>query len=29
MASCYDDDATFKDIAFEISGKKRIHAMWT
>jgi ketosteroid isomerase-like protein len=28
MASCYDDDATFKDIAFDISGKKRIHAMW-
>jgi ketosteroid isomerase-like protein len=28
MAACYDDDATFKDIAFEISGRKRIHAMW-
>jgi SnoaL-like domain len=28
MAGCYDEDATFKDIAFEINGKKRIHAMW-
>jgi ketosteroid isomerase-like protein len=28
MADCYADDASFKDIAFEISGKKRIHAMW-
>jgi hypothetical protein len=28
MAACYHDDATFKDIAFDLKGKKRIHAMW-
>jgi hypothetical protein len=28
MANCYDEDATFTDIAFEINGKKRIQAMW-
>jgi hypothetical protein len=28
MANCYDEDATFTDIAFEINGRKRIHAMW-
>jgi ketosteroid isomerase-like protein len=28
MAECYDDDATFGDIAFDLTGKKRIHAMW-
>jgi ketosteroid isomerase-like protein len=28
MADCYDEDATFTDIAFDLHGKKRIHAMW-
>lgn len=28
MASCYGDDAHFRDIAFSLRGKKRIHDMW-
>ena len=28
MAECYDENATFTDIAFELDGRKRIHAMW-
>jgi len=28
MAECYADDATFHDIAFDLKGKHRIHAMW-
>jgi len=28
MAECYDDDATFQDIAFDLAGKARIRAMW-
>jgi hypothetical protein len=28
MATCYDRAATFRDIAFDLSGKRRIHAMW-
>jgi hypothetical protein len=28
MASCYHPDATFRDIAFKLRGKKEIHAMW-
>jgi hypothetical protein len=28
IASCYHQDATFTDIAFNIEGRKRIHAMW-
>ena len=28
MAACYHEDATFNDIAFDLSGKKEIHAMW-
>jgi hypothetical protein len=28
MADCYHDAATFKDIAFDLRGKKKIHAMW-
>jgi len=28
MAGCYQEKATFKDIAFELKGKKQIHAMW-
>ena len=28
MAECYADDATFHDIAFDLEGKHRIHAMW-
>jgi ketosteroid isomerase-like protein len=28
MADCYDDDATFQDIAFTLKGKGQIHAMW-
>jgi ketosteroid isomerase-like protein len=28
MAECYATDATFTDIAFDLSGKKKIHAMW-
>jgi len=28
MAACYLEKATFKDIAFDLTGKKQIHAMW-
>jgi hypothetical protein len=28
MASCYCPEATFEDIAFNLRGKKQIHAMW-
>jgi SnoaL-like protein len=28
MASCYHPAATFRDIAFDLSGQSRIHAMW-
>ena len=28
MADCYGPDATFQDIAFMLSGRKPIHAMW-
>jgi Ketosteroid isomerase-related protein len=28
MASCYHPDATFHDIAFDLKGRPRIHAMW-
>ncbi len=28
MASCYGPSATFRDIAFDMSGQGEIHAMW-
>jgi SnoaL-like domain len=28
MAACYHLDATFQDIAFDLRGRKQIHAMW-
>jgi ketosteroid isomerase-like protein len=28
MAKCYHPMATFHDIAFDLKGKKQIHAMW-
>jgi ketosteroid isomerase-like protein len=28
MASCYCEDAHFRDIAFDLHGRERIHAMW-
>ena len=28
MAGCYDENATFSDIAFDLNGRKQIHAMW-
>lgn len=28
MADCYHEDATFRDIAFTLQGKRQIHAMW-
>ena len=28
IADCYDDNATFRDIAFTLEGKEQIHAMW-
>lgn len=28
MAKCYQPDAIFKDIAFDLHGQKQIHAMW-
>jgi ketosteroid isomerase-like protein len=28
MASCYQPDATFKDIAFDLKGIRRIQGMW-
>lgn len=27
LADCYLDDATFRDIAFTLKGKRQIHAM--
>ena len=29
MAECYADDATFQDIAFTLTNKKQIRAMWS
>ncbi len=29
MASCYHTDARFHDIAFDLSGRQQIHAMWS
>jgi ketosteroid isomerase-like protein len=28
IADCYDPNAVFEDIAFDLTGKKMIHAMW-
>ena len=28
MASCYDPNATFEDIAFRLRGRQEIHDMW-
>ena len=28
MAACYHVNATFVDIAFDLRGRKQIHAMW-
>jgi hypothetical protein len=28
MAGCYHPAATFRDIAFDLKGKRQIHAMW-
>ena len=28
MAKCYHPEATFHDIAFDLKGRRRIHAMW-
>ena len=28
MSACYHPDATFSDIAFNLKGRKQIHAMW-
>jgi len=28
MAECYDEAASFRDIAFDLTGKPAIHAMW-
>jgi hypothetical protein len=28
MAGCYDEAARFADIAFDLHGRNRIHAMW-
>jgi ketosteroid isomerase-like protein len=28
MADCYDEKATFSDIAFDLRGRTQIHAMW-
>ena len=28
MAACYHENATFRDIAFDLHGRKKIHAMW-
>ena len=28
MAACYDPEAKFEDIAFNLDGRKQIHAMW-
>ena len=28
MAACYAENASFRDIAFKLEGRTRIHAMW-
>lgn len=28
MAECYEENATFEDIAFRLKGRDQIHAMW-
>jgi ketosteroid isomerase-like protein len=28
MAACYQPDATFRDIAFDLRGQRQIHSMW-
>lgn len=28
MAQCYHPDATFRDIAFDLEGRREIHTMW-
>src|SRR2546425_11048134 len=28
MADCYHSEAAFSDIAFDLRGRKQIHAMW-
>jgi ketosteroid isomerase-like protein len=28
MGACYHEDATFRDIAFDLRGRQQIHAMW-
>ena len=28
MAACYDEKATFQDIAFTLTDRRQIHAMW-
>ena len=28
MAACYHPDSTFTDIAFDLRGRRQIHAMW-
>ena len=28
MAACYHPEATFRDIAFDLRGRRRIHSMW-
>ena len=28
MAECYDENATFQDIAFHLEGRDKIHDMW-
>ena len=28
MAECYHETATFRDIAFKLDGRQKIHAMW-
>lgn len=28
MAACYHSEATFRDIAFDLRGRKQIHSMW-
>jgi ketosteroid isomerase-like protein len=28
VAACYQEQATFRDIAFTLKGRKQIHAMW-
>ena len=28
MASCYHSAARFRDIAFDLRGRKQIHSMW-